>query len=116
MRIALMGILFLLPGSLYGPEEVVGETPAQERREWVRFGLFGFGMRVGADLEGDGQAVGGGALDLGHVYSDRFRIRLALGFELPMWDGFSWFIEYHPQDALRRHRIFVGLSTRRRGM
>ena len=175
MRIALVGILFLVSGSLYGQEEVVGEKPLEERMEWVRFGLLGFGMRVGADLEGGGQAVGGGALDLGHVYSERFRIRLvgelgfdpgpntyvgsiellyrftpdtapaipyvgtgigiagaedcganpdcpnvwwqfALGFELPMRDGFSWFIEYHPQDALRRHRIFVGLSTTRRGM
>ncbi len=41
-------------------------------------------------------------------------LQFALGFELALNDAFNWLIEYHPQDALRQHRVFVGFSTRRR--
>ncbi len=38
----------------------------------------------------------------------------ALGFELKYKSTFNWLIEYHGEDALRRHRFFIGLTTRRR--
>ncbi len=37
----------------------------------------------------------------------------SLGFELNFRPGINWLIEYRGEDALRRHRFFVGLSTRR---
>ena len=40
-------------------------------------------------------------------------VQFALGFELQMPGGFNWLIEYHGEDALRRHRFFLGLATRR---
>ena len=39
--------------------------------------------------------------------------QFALGFELRFHNNMNWLIEYHGEDALRRHRFFVGLATRR---
>ena len=39
--------------------------------------------------------------------------QFALGFELKFQNNMNWLIEYHGEDALRRHRFFVGLATRR---
>jgi hypothetical protein len=39
--------------------------------------------------------------------------QFALGFELRLNDHMSWLLEYHGEDALRRHRFFIGLTTRR---
>lgn len=36
-----------------------------------------------------------------------------LGFELRLRPSFNWFLEYHSLDAFRRHRLLIGLSTRR---
>lgn len=41
----------------------------------TRIGLFGFGVRSGADLSGRGSAVLGVALDLGSIGVDRLRLR-----------------------------------------
>ena len=38
---------------------------------------------------------------------------LVLGFELHYRSTFNWLMEYHGMDALRRHRVYVGLTTRR---
>jgi len=39
--------------------------------------------------------------------------QFALGFELRFRNNMNWLLEYHGEDALRRHRFFVGLATRR---
>src|SRR5262245_46516231 len=41
----------------------------------VRLGLFGFGTRLGFDVAGDKQVVGGFTIDAGHLFSDRVRVR-----------------------------------------
>jgi len=40
-------------------------------------------------------------------------LNLVFGFELRYRSTFNWLLEYHGMDALRRHRIYVGLTTRR---
>ena len=40
-------------------------------------------------------------------------LQFALGFELRIRDHIAWFLEYHAEDAFRRNRLFVGLTTRR---
>jgi hypothetical protein len=35
------------------------------------------------------------------------------GLELHYRSTFNWLLEYHGMDAMRRHRVYVGLSTRR---
>lgn len=40
-------------------------------------------------------------------------VQFALGFELRVRDRLSWLLEYHPEDAFRRQRMFIGLTTRR---
>ncbi len=40
--------------------------------------------------------------------------QFVLGFELKFREQFNWLLEYHGEDALRRHRLFIGLTTRRR--
>jgi hypothetical protein len=40
-------------------------------------------------------------------------LQFVLGFEMRVRDGMNWLVEYHPQDAFRRHRVFIGLATRR---
>jgi len=40
-------------------------------------------------------------------------LNLVFGFELRYRSTFNWLLEYHGMDAMRRHRIYVGLTTRR---
>jgi hypothetical protein len=40
-------------------------------------------------------------------------LNLTFGFELRYRSTFNWLVEYRALDALRRHRLFVGLTTRR---
>ena len=37
----------------------------------------------------------------------------AFGFELHYRSTFNWLVEYHGMDRMRRHRLFIGLTTRR---
>ena len=39
--------------------------------------------------------------------------QFALGFEIRLRRYINWMLEYHAEDALRRHRLFAGLTTRR---
>jgi hypothetical protein len=43
----------------------------------------------------------------------RFWAQFVLGFELRLRHQINWLLEYHAEDAFKRHRIFVGLTTRR---
>ncbi|MEX2157446.1 MAG: hypothetical protein WD773_11490 [Gemmatimonadales bacterium] len=40
-------------------------------------------------------------------------LNLVFGFELHYRSTFNWLLEYHAMDRLRRHRVYVGLTTRR---
>jgi hypothetical protein len=40
-------------------------------------------------------------------------LNTAFGFELRYRSTFNWILEYHGMDRLRRHRLFIGLTTRR---
>lgn len=42
-------------------------------------------------------------------------VNMVLGFELHYRSSFNWLLEYHGMDALRRHRFYIGLTTRRGG-
>ncbi len=41
--------------------------------------------------------------------------QFALGFEMKFRDHMNWLLEYRGEDGLRRHRFFIGLTTRRGG-
>ena len=40
-------------------------------------------------------------------------INLVFGFELHYKSTFNWLLEYHGMDGMRRHRVYIGLTTRR---
>ena len=40
-------------------------------------------------------------------------LNLVFGLELRYRSTFNWLLEYHGMDALRRHRVYVGFTTRR---
>ncbi|MGH7529074.1 MAG: hypothetical protein ACREMN_01690 [Gemmatimonadales bacterium] len=40
-------------------------------------------------------------------------VNVVFGFELHYRSTFNWLIEYHGMDTLRRHRVYIGLTTRR---
>lgn len=40
-------------------------------------------------------------------------LNLVFGLELHYRSTFNWLLEYHGMDAMRRHRLYVGLTTRR---
>ena len=40
-------------------------------------------------------------------------VNAVFGFELRYRSTFNWLLEYHGMDALRRHRLYIGLTTRR---
>lgn len=39
--------------------------------------------------------------------------QFTIGFELRLRQPFNWLVEYRAEDAFGRHRVFVGLTTRR---
>ena len=165
-------VICLCVFAVAAPVSAQEPPPDQPRREWIRFGVYGIGLRGGVDLESDGQALAGGTMDLGYLLTDRLRFRLsgelgfspgpnsyvanfeflyrftpdstiaipfvgtgigvfgseecgsdprcpglmwqfALGFELPLSEYFNWLLEYHAEDAFRRHRLFLGLEMSR---
>jgi hypothetical protein len=40
-------------------------------------------------------------------------LNTVFGFELRYRSTFNWLLEYHGMDRMRRHRLFIGLTTRR---
>jgi hypothetical protein len=68
----LLGLVVVAP---LAAQEPLVEGPGEPAEPRVQVGVFGFGMRAGADLEGDGQAVISMTLDAGHVLHPRLRIR-----------------------------------------
>ncbi|OLC08017.1 MAG: hypothetical protein AUH41_09200 [Gemmatimonadetes bacterium 13_1_40CM_66_11] len=40
-------------------------------------------------------------------------VNTVFGFELRYRSTFNWLIEYHGMDRMRRHRLYIGLTTRR---
>lgn len=42
-------------------------------------------------------------------------LQFVLGFEMEFRSSMNWLVEYHAEDALNRHRLFFGLTTRRGG-
>lgn len=40
-------------------------------------------------------------------------LNLAVGLELRYRSTFNWLIEYHAMDLFKRHRVYIGLTTRR---
>jgi len=146
--------------------------PKSSTHSGTRLGLFGFGVRGGLDLAGDGQFLLGTTLDMGNLFTNRVRLRpsfelgvfngpntyagsfdalwrftddedaatpylgaglslaghdgcgndsqcpdvwlnLTFGFELHYRSTFKWVLEYRAVDAFDKHRLFVGLTTRR---
>lgn len=45
----------------------------------------------------------------------RLWAQFAMGFEIKFREHMNWLVEYHGEDGLRRHRFFIGLTTRRGG-
>ncbi|MSR06104.1 MAG: hypothetical protein EXR93_03400 [Gemmatimonadetes bacterium] len=77
-------------------------TPDTERA--VPYIAFGLGL----------YGEGGGAVGCGPASGcPKLMPQFALGFELKFRSNMNWVVEYHGEDALRRHRFFVGLTTRR---
>lgn len=146
--------------------------PKSSAKGGTRIGLFGFGVRGGADVRRSSQLVLGGTLDVGDLFSNRVRLRpsaelgvfngpnsyvvnmetlwrftddeeiatpyiglglgvagrercsadphcpdlwlnLVFGFEMHYRSTFNWLLEYHGMDRMRRHRFYIGLTTRR---
>ena len=170
LRLMLVASLILLlgPPALLAQEEPVAAASTRS----IAIGLYGFSAMGGVDLEGDGQAIVAVALDGGHLFTRRLRIRpsgeigflgpdnryllnleliyrftddaqlavpyvgtglglsgreecgadpgcpgiwlqFVLGFDMRIRESVSWLLEYHPADAFGRHRILIGLTTRR---
>ena len=98
-------------------------------RPSAEIGVFNGGNSYVASTEalyrftGDNQGVipylGGGMSLAGHADcgSDpgcpALWVNVVFGFELHYRSTFNWILEYHGMDALRRHRLYVGLTTRR---
>jgi hypothetical protein len=78
--------------------------------------------RFTRDLETAVPYIGGGVGVWGHQSCDgsapgdtcpRVWPMFTLGFELRLSTRFNWLLEYHGEQALSRHRLFIGLTSRR---
>jgi len=65
----------------------------------------GVGLGVFAENPGCGPAPG----------CPKIWPQFTMGFELNLRPGINWLLAYRGEDALRRHRFFIGLTTRRGG-
>ena len=160
-------------GKLAAQDFTPPEVGGQESDQGIKIGFYGFGTRLGWDLE-DAGAIISITLDLGNLGSDQVRLRpsaeigftedvdtyvvsaeliyrftpdtekaipyvglglalagrdncstaascpdvwlqFVLGFEVEFRSSMNWLLEYHAEDALNRHRLFFGLTTRRGG-
>ena len=173
LTLPLLALALATPLSAQDEPEPFEPVVEESRAPWIKIGLFGFGARIGADFEGDGQMVASATGDMGYLLLQRLRMRLSadigvfggdntyvgnfefiyrftpdtaiaipyvgtglglfgrdeceldpdcpalwlqfvLGFEMRLRDEINWLVEYHPQNAFRRQRIMIGLTTRRR--
>jgi hypothetical protein len=77
--------------------------------------------RFAGDAEPTVPYLGGGVSLAGHDNCGADRdcpdlwVNLVFGFERRFRSTFNWVLEYHPMDRLRRHRFYLGLTTRRGG-
>jgi len=160
-------------GKLAAQDFTPPEVGGQESSQGIKIGFYGFGTRLGLDVEGK-EAIISVTLDLGNLGSDQVRLRpsaeigftedentyvvsaeliyrftpdtekaipyvglglavagrencgtapscpeawlqFVLGFEVEFRSSMNWLLEYHAEDALNRHRLFFGLTTRRGG-
>jgi len=119
---ALVGGMTLDLGNLFSDRVRLrpsAEVGLQSRRTYVASleALF----RFTGDAESVIPYVGGGVSLAGHdaCGSDPqcpdIWIDVALGFEVRFRSTFNWLLEYHALDLLRRHRVYLGLTTRRGG-
>ena len=76
IRLALAALFALAAGAPVSGQDTTTAGPSSA------LGLYGFGARGGVDFEGEGQAVVSVALDMGHLFTERLRIRptAELGF------------------------------------
>src|SRR6266496_743058 len=98
------------------------QPPKNGAHGGTRIGLFGFGVRSGVDFRRSGQFVLGARLGLGVAGRDGcgadpacpgLWLNTVFGFELHYHSTFNWLLEYHGMDRMRRHRLYIGLTTRR---
>ena len=92
-------------GVFNGPNTYVGNFEALWRftdDEEVATPYIGLGLGV-AGREGCGTDPACPGLWLNTVF----------GFELHYRSTFNWLLEYHGMDRMRRHRLYIGLTTRR---
>ncbi|HEY3222148.1 MAG TPA: hypothetical protein VGJ80_15555 [Gemmatimonadales bacterium] len=92
-------------GVFNGPNTYVGNFEALWRftnDEEVATPYIGLGLGL-AGRDGCGSDPGCPGLWLNTVF----------GFELRYRSTFNWLLEYHGMDRLRRHRLYIGLTTRR---
>jgi hypothetical protein len=92
-------------GVFNGPNTYVGSLEALWRftdDEVVATPYIGLGLGV-AGRDGCGSDPGCPGL----------WFNTAFGFELHYRSTFNWLVEYHGMDRMRRHRLFIGLTTRR---
>jgi hypothetical protein len=92
-------------GVFNGPNTYVGNFEALWRftdDEEVATPYVGLGLGV-AGRDGCGSDPNCPGLWLNTVF----------GLELRDRSTFNWLIEYHGMDAMRRHRLYIGLTTRR---
>ncbi len=116
---------------IFGTTLDIGDlfTPRLRLRPSVELGVFtGENSYVGSlealyRFTGDDETaipyIGGGISLAGHADCGRDPncpnawVNLVFGFELHYRSTFNWLVEYHPMDALRRNRVYLGLTTRR---
>ncbi|HEY3279166.1 MAG TPA: hypothetical protein VGJ83_01535 [Gemmatimonadales bacterium] len=92
-------------GVFNGPNSYVGSLETLWRfteDEEVAVPYVGLGASI-AGREGCGSDAGCPGL----------WVNLVFGFELRYRSTFNWLLEYHGMDLMRRHRFYVGLTTRR---
>ena len=73
MRITVLALVALLAVHQAAAQQF--QPPKNAKHGGTRIGLFGFGVRGGVDFRRSGQLVLGSTLDLGDLFSNRFRIR-----------------------------------------
>jgi hypothetical protein len=77
LAIALLALLIAVPAYAQDEPEPMEPAALDSKASWIELGIFGFGARVGVDLEGEGQLVTSATLDVGYLIVPQLRMRLS---------------------------------------
>jgi hypothetical protein len=115
LAIALLALLIAVPAYAQDEPEPMEPAALDSKAPWIELGIFGFGARVGVDLEGEGQLVTSATLDVGYLIVPQLRMRLSADIGVFSGDNtyvgsYEFIYRFAPDTAIAIPYVGTGLG------